>query len=77
MHVTTELRDWAKARLAPREEEISQSRELILRIEADVENLTEQDQALIADAVTVIRKTRQVVNLGMPSIRAGAGDRLR
>jgi hypothetical protein len=25
----------------------------------------------------VIRKTRQVVNLGMPSIRAGAGDRLR
>jgi hypothetical protein len=73
VQAATELQDWAKAQLAPREEEITQLRELIRRIEVDLENLTEQDQALIADAVTVIRKTRQVVNLGMPSIRAAAG----
>jgi hypothetical protein len=58
--------------LTPREEEISQLRDLIRRIEADVAGLTEQDQALIADAVTVIRKTRQLVNLGMPAVRPAA-----
>jgi hypothetical protein len=73
VQAATELQDWAKAQLAPREEEITHLRELIRRIEADVENLTEQDQALIADAVTVIRKTRQVVNLGTPSIRTADG----
>ena len=39
-------------------------RELIRRIEADVEDLSDEDQARIAAAITVIRKTRQVVNLG-------------
>jgi integrase len=34
--------------------------------------LTGQDQALIADAVTVVRKTRQLVSLGMPGVRPAA-----
>ena len=72
VQAATDLQDWAKAQLTPREEEITQLRELIRRIEADVENLTEQDQALIADAVTVIRKTRQLVSLGMPAVRPAA-----
>lgn len=38
-------------------------------VETDLDNLTEQDRAQIADAISVIRKTRQVVTLGMPSIR--------
>ncbi len=74
VQAATDLQDWAKAQLTPREEEITQLRGLIRRIEADVENLTEQDQALIADAVTVIRKTRQLVNLGMPSVRPAATE---
>jgi integrase len=69
VQAATDLQDWAKAQVTPREEEIAQLRELIRRIEADVADLTEQDQALIADAVTVIRKTRQLVSLGMPSVR--------
>ena len=72
VQAATDLQDWAKAQLTPREEEISQLRDLIRRIEADVAGLTEQDQALIADAVTVIRKTRQLVNLGMPCVRPAA-----
>ena len=72
VRAAADLQDWAKAQLTPREEEIAQLRELIRRIEADVADLTEQDQALIADAVTVIRKTRQLVSLGMPSVRPAA-----
>jgi integrase len=72
VRAATDLQDWAKDQLAPREEEISQLRDLIRRIEADVAGLTEQDQALIAEAVTVIPKTRQLVNLGMPAVRPAA-----
>ena len=54
--------------MTPREEEITQLRELIRRIEADVADLTEHGQALIAEPVTVIRTTRQLVNLGMPRV---------
>ncbi len=69
VRAATDLQDWAKDQITPREEEISQLRDLIRRIEADVAELDDQDQALIAEAVRVIRKTRQVVNLGMPSVR--------
>ncbi len=72
VQAATDLQDWAKAQVTPREEEISQLRDLIRRIEADVDGLTGQDQALIADAVTVIRKTRQLISLGMPAIRPAA-----
>jgi Phage integrase family len=72
VQAATDLQDWAKAQVTPREEETAQLRGLIRRIEADVADLTEQDQALIADAVTVIRKTRQLVSLGMPSVRPAA-----
>jgi hypothetical protein len=69
VRAATDLQDWARDQIIPREEEINQLRDLIRRIEADVDGLDQQDQALIAEAVNVIRKTRQAVNLGMPSIR--------
>lgn len=72
VQAATDLQDWAKAQLTPREEEITQLRGLIRLIEADLGELTEDDQALIHDAVTVIRKTRQLVNLGMPGARPAA-----
>jgi hypothetical protein len=72
VQAATDLQDWAKAQLTPGEEEITQLPELIRRIEADVDDLNEDDQALIRDAVTVIRKTRQLVNLGMPGARPAA-----
>jgi DNA-binding MurR/RpiR family transcriptional regulator len=49
-------------------------RELIRRIEADLDILSEDDRAQIRQAVTAIRAARQTVVLGMPSIRPAAGN---
>lgn len=74
LRAATGLQEWARAQLTPRDEEITQLRELIRRIEADIGDLSEQDQARIAEAITVIRKTRQVVNLGMPATQPPAAQ---
>jgi len=74
LRAATGLQEWARAQLTPRDEEITQLRELIRRIEADVGDLSEQDQARIAEAITVIRNTRQVVNLGMPATQPPAAQ---
>lgn len=74
LRAATGLQEWARAQLTPRDEEITQLRELIRRIEADVGDLSDQDQARIAEAITVIRKTRQVVNLGMPATQPPAAQ---
>lgn len=63
-----DLEEWARAKISPRDEEITKLRALIRRIEADMDQLTDEDRAQIRDAVSVLRKTRQVVNLGMPVI---------
>jgi hypothetical protein len=63
------IEDWARTKLSPSDEEISKLRALIRRIEADLDELTDEDQEQIAEAVAVIRKTRQVVNPGMPAIK--------
>jgi integrase len=68
IHAATDIDDWARARLTPPDEEITTLRQLIRRIETDLDNLTESDRAQIAEAISVIRKTRQTVTLGMPSI---------
>jgi integrase len=64
-----DLEDWARAAAAPSEQEITRVRELIRRIEADLDTLSDTDQQQIQQAVSVIRKSRQVVHLGMPRIR--------
>lgn len=75
IEAATELQDWAKTQLTPREEEITQLRQLIRRIEADLTDLTDTDQTLIAQAITVIRKTRQTVDLGVPTVKPLAAQR--
>jgi integrase len=72
LHATSDLQPWARAHATPPGEQISQVRELIRRIEADLESLSEQDQARIQNAVATIRATRQVVMLGMPAIQPAA-----
>lgn len=47
---------------------ISKLRALIRRVKADLDDLTDEDQGQITKAVAMIRKTRQVVNLGMAAI---------
>lgn len=69
IRAAADIEDWARAKLAPPDEEITTLRQLIRRIETDLDTLTESDRAQIAEAINVIRKTRQTVALGMPSIR--------
>jgi DNA-binding MurR/RpiR family transcriptional regulator len=59
----------------PPDEQVSQVRELIRRIEADMDDLSDTDRAQIRQAVTAIRAARQTVTLGMPAIRPAAGNR--
>jgi hypothetical protein len=69
VQAATDIEEWARAQLTPSDQEITKLRTLIRRIEADVDDLDDADRAQIAEAISVIRKTRQVVNLGMPSAR--------
>jgi integrase len=66
---STDLEDWARTAAAPSEQEIQRYRDLIRRIEADLESLSDEDRKQIDDAVGVLRTTRQVVHLGMPRVR--------
>lgn len=64
-----DLEEWARAKALPADEEISQLRDLIRKIEADLDDLTDADRNQIQAAVATMRKVRQTVNLGMPGIR--------
>jgi integrase len=66
----TELTDWARAQLAPPAEQIDQLRDLIRHIESDLSLLSDTDRAQIEHTVTAIRRTRQTVDLGMPTINS-------
>jgi len=68
IQAATDIEDWAKDKLTPRDEEITQLRDLIRRIENDLSDLSDQDRNLIQEAVTVIRSARQKVHLGFPNI---------
>jgi hypothetical protein len=72
IEAATDLQDWAKDQLTPRDQEIAQLRGLINRIEADLSDLSSEDQARINEAITVIRTTRQTVHLGFPAIQLPA-----
>lgn len=74
IQAATDLQDWAKEQLTPRDQEIAQLRDLIRRIEADLSDLSTEDQDLINEAVTVVRTTRQKVHLGFPSIQPPSNE---
>jgi DNA-binding MurR/RpiR family transcriptional regulator len=75
LHASTDMTPWARAQATPPDEQVSQVRELIRRIEADLDSLNDTDRAQIQQAVTAIRAARQTVSLGMPATRPAAGDR--
>lgn len=66
---------WAKAEAMPSEEEIGRIRRLIVRIKADIDDLSAEDRAKIEDSVGVVRRARnQVVGLGLPKTRQPLPD---
>jgi hypothetical protein len=68
VRAATELDTWARTEAMPSEEEITRLRTLIRRVEQDLDNLNDEDRQQIADAVRIVRRTRQTVHLGIPSI---------
>jgi integrase len=74
LRATADLQPWARAHAAPPAEQISQVRELIRRIEADLDTLSDADRASINNAIATIRATRQTVMLGMPGTRPPAAE---
>ena len=69
-----ELDEWARAEATPSDEEIARLRQLIRRVETNLDQLDKADQQQIHQAVQVIRSTRQNVNLGMPAIKLNRPD---
>ncbi|MEV0110598.1 site-specific integrase [Nocardia sp. NPDC050799] len=65
---TSELDQWARTEAVPSETEIQRVRQLIRRVEHDLDDLTTEERSQINDAVNVIRRTRRTVNLGTPRI---------
>jgi integrase len=70
VRAAAELEEWARAEATPSDEEISRVRQLIRRIQTDLEQLSDQDRQQIDEACRVVQATRQTVHLGMPTIRA-------
>jgi integrase len=70
----TDLDEWARADALPSEEEIRKVRALVHRVREDLDGLTDEERAEIDQAVAVVRRTRQLVHLGMPQVRAPHPD---
>ncbi|PKV88220.1 transposase [Streptomyces sp. TLI_146] len=64
---------WAKREAMPSDEEIRRVRRLINRVKQDLDDLTQEDRAQIEEAVSVVRRGRNVL-LGMPTIRQPSPD---
>ena len=62
--------EWAKRQAAPSQEEIDRVRHLVRRMKTDLSTLTEGEQAKIREAVSLVRRSRQVM-LGMPRLLPG------
>jgi integrase len=70
----TELDEWARAEAMPSEAEIARLRQLIRRVEHDLDALDENDRRQIDEAVQIVRRTRQTVHLGLPTTQSPTID---
>src|SRR6185312_7147204 len=74
IRAATDLADWARTEAMPSEAEITRLRQLIRRVEHDLDALDDNDRQQIEEAVRVVRRTRQTVHLGPPTTRSPALD---
>jgi len=75
IRAATELDDWARDEAMPSDAEINRLRQLIRRVEYDLDALDENERLQINEAVRVVRRTRQTVHLGLPATGSPALDR--
>ena len=66
--------DWAKAEAMPSDEEIRRVRRLIKRVQDGMDDLDASQRAEVEEAVSVVRRGRQSVLLGMPRVRQPLPD---
>jgi hypothetical protein len=67
--------EWARADATPSQAEITRIRQLITRINGDLDHASDTERATIDEAITVMRRHR-AVSLGMPAIRPSKPDAL-
>ena len=72
-----ELDDWATTEAAPSDNEISRVKNLIRRVETDLDQLTVDERTDITTAITAVRRTRQITSLGMPGVSRSPSTDLR
>jgi len=70
----TGLDEWARAQALPSEEEIRRIRSLIGQAEAHLDDLDDDERAVLEEASRLVRRGRQSVLLGMPRVRQPAPD---
>lgn len=75
IQAATELDDWARDEAMPSDAEVNRLRQLIRRVEHDLDALDESERLQINEAVRVVRRTRQTVHLGLPATGSPALDR--
>lgn len=68
----TGLDDWAREKALPSEEEITRVKHLIARVGDDLDRLTDTERNELEEAITLVRRSRRVVPLGMPHVRQPA-----
>jgi hypothetical protein len=69
IRAASDLEDWAKDKVDPADEEIRAVAELVDKLDADAERLTDEDRALLDRAVQLMRSARRSVDLGLPGRR--------
>lgn len=74
IRAATELDDWVRDEAIPSDAEITRLRQLIRRVEHDLDTLDDNDRQQIEDAVRIVRRTRQTVHLALPTTRSPALD---
>ncbi|MFF8643971.1 hypothetical protein [Streptomyces sp. NPDC015345] len=74
MLAATGLDDWAREKALPSEEEIARVKHLIARVEDDLDQLTDTERHELEEAITLVRRSRRVVSLGMPHVRQPSPD---
>lgn len=65
---TNDLDQWARVEALPSETEIAMVRQLVRRVQHDLDELPDNQREQIRDAVKVLRAIRSTDNLGMPRI---------
>jgi integrase len=70
----TDLEDWARTEAVPSEEEIRRVKNLVHSVKDHLDELTAGQRAVVEQAIALVRQSRTVVHLGIPTTRTAQPD---